>query len=369
MIIQLDRSLASCIEMGNGMEARVSACLELLAIAQGEGNHIVFSDLETLKLLQEYRNSFSQKGAALLDRTLNRFPQTAKLARDVCVKLVVGNFDTVNSLNIDNVRIIQYPFSKLTSAVLQRTYLLVENIHDAKFYRWISENVLRIKNKSDSILAFEAYSGGGNTTADAYQYIKNDTERLCLCIVDSDIRWPGASVGETAAKVRSSDERDPKPNAAHYIIGVCSIENLIPLDVFYSAATSDANLKERVEQYANLYNDRCWPYLQLKKQITCFDLQKKNPFATFWADWLECHDDLRSCSDREKGQLCRNRDECREVKLPSLASKPLTIGMTFLCRQDTKYEAPLLATISEVWEKISLQVLGWCCGSTRSAAL
>jgi len=222
------------------------------------------------------RNSGS--ASSLLLRLINQYPKVAGLAYGIKLRVLVGDFDKAATKTVEGVRVIEYPLGLVNSGLLQKSLVLVENLTDADFYKWVANVVLMETEFRGVSLALEGYPGGGNTTAEAYDNLKENTSRLCLCIVDSDIRAPLLGPGDTAKKVLKSDRDRPVVRAGSHVIGACSIENLIPFFFFEEAWRYDPNYSSKLSLYKVHYREGHWKYLQLKKNISCFELRGASAF-------------------------------------------------------------------------------------------
>ena len=90
------------------------------------------------------------------------------------------------------------------------------------------------------ILHCERRGGGGQTTAAEFATIQNSKNRLCLCITDSDKRYPGADLGDTAKAVQQV--RDAGQHLCELLhLEVRAIENLLPLAAYKEVAATDPN--------------------------------------------------------------------------------------------------------------------------------
>lgn len=132
-------------------------------------------------------------------------------------KVVLNNPDTNNhEIGID--------FFRKTSAI-QPPILLCEDLDDTEFYfalckEYFGERYINTTN---------GQGGTGSSVADALEHIVNNNDRFCLCIVDSDIRYPGAPDGGTYEAVQNK-MLDPNSTYKVHKLGVHEIENLIPFD-------------------------------------------------------------------------------------------------------------------------------------------
>ncbi|MDX2354887.1 hypothetical protein [Stutzerimonas xanthomarina] len=362
MIIEIDRSVIGLASSSAASLSSVISTLELIAISYREGNHLVFAEPSiTIELLGLVANR-SELATALLLRVKNKHPQTATIANNVKVKLLIGSFDSAYVEETKNCRIIKYPATALTSNTVQKTIILVENLTDIKFYKWIANTILANTSCKGVSLAIEGYPGGGNTTAEAYENIKENTSRLCLCIVDSDIRAPGLSPGDTAKKVRKHDRSTPSPRVNHHIIDSCSIENLIPFAFFEHAWKEDRILTNRLDIYRPHYRSNHWKYLQLKKHITCFEVRDQSAFSIYWK--AHFMDVATGCTTEDRS--CSKKSECAQHKLTSLSSAPLAAVLSLQEEEMHNIPYDLLPDIKQAWEEISYELLSWCCAAPSS---
>lgn len=363
MIIELDNSLVERLKKEASFDGAAAAALDNIANAQREGHHIIYADLETLEELRLCSEWLGRRTVAILARAANKYPQLAFFAKRVCVKLVVGDFDDVAIRERNGCKEILYPVGGVTTRLLQRTLLLVENLTDAVFYQWVAGSAPTAKQFGDFFLAMEPYPGGGNTTAEAYDNIKQNTERLCLCIVDSDVRCPGTQEGETALKVKRSDNRAQNCRVEYHVLEACSVENLIPFEMFDSAWNDDRNYADRLNRYRQLHVDDVWPFIRLKKEIKCVDLKSASAFSSFWRRTLACEEIKDGCGAGFEGSNCGSRDECQMVVLPALSKSPLNAALSLLEKEVQVSDFSLLPRVEAAWSEISRQIISWCCGT------
>jgi hypothetical protein len=357
MIIELHGSLVTLATEGGKGKDLVLEKLELLSIAQREGNHIVFSEMDIAEQLLEIVGEERRTITSLLKRIVNQYPRMAALACRVNRKLLVGEFDS-RSLQLDE-GMIKCPIAEVDSNMIQKSYLLVENLTDASFYSWITKSIIKDSYLGAVTLGFEAYQGGGDTTANAYTHLKCNTKRLCLCIVDSDVRAPALGVGGTPSKVLLSDSKQPSPMTCAHVIGACSIENLVPFSFFERAWEEDINYKERLAVYRAHYREGHWRYLQLKKHIKCFEVHGPSVFAKYWREALSGVQ--KGCA----GKVCDSKKNCPHNQLTQLSSALMSVALTQI---DQAYGdlSELLPDVRKAWEDIASQILDWCCAPAVS---
>jgi hypothetical protein len=250
---------------------------------------------------------------------------------------------------------ISFPVSKVNISFVQKTFLLVENLADAKLYR--------ILNKSTAIgsipVDFEAYPGGGNTTANALQHIA-ELNRMCVCIVDSDVRYPGGPHGETAKKVVATSGKIAPSLTTHYVLPVSSVENLIPLPTLERAIAEDAAQVARVKNLKSIYNDTFWPYFGLKRGIKCGDVvHKTKPAEVFWSEKVGLNPLLGACLETAMTSCVGKK--CDVFLLNSLGSNTLESAIELLEKERVFIDAPTIGPVKQGWDDVSELLTAWCC--------
>jgi hypothetical protein len=280
------------------------------------------------------------------------------------VKVLVGTFVGLSSEILNGQRLIKIPVQNVTSGLLQKPYLLVENLDDAIFYRFVTTELAKDINLATNVV-FEPCNGGGNTTGNVYRHIKDAGERLCVCIVDSDRRFPAAGFGDTASKVINSDRDSPSALTESFVLPVCSIENLVPFEFLRKAYAQDPIVSARLNTYQQHHLDEIWPFLQLKKEIKCADLREtKKGFSVFWAAKLACEEMVKGCAESIG---CESRDDCATTVLPAVSGGPLGKVLPDLTAGTLKLCAPV-PTVKAAWLAVARLISAWACGGMQVAA-
>ncbi len=185
-----------------------------LFLGYEEGNLLLSVSPDLLDFLSDRLND------TLSLRVINHLQNTPLVHYNVLwqVKVVLNNPDISN-------REIAIDFFKATSAVQPPTFLC-ENLDDTKFYialceEYFGDLFLNTKNSQ---------GGGGSSIADNLEQIVNNHDRFCLCVVDSDIKYPGCGDGGTyAAIINKGLAQDTSFDV--YKLNVHEIENLIPFTI------------------------------------------------------------------------------------------------------------------------------------------
>ena len=246
-------------------------------------NHKVFRDaLHNLFLGYEEGNLILSLSPDLLDfldkgltdtlskRVIYKLQHSVFAHYDVLwqTKVVLDNPDTNNhELPID--------FFKNSSAI-QPPILLCENLDDTKFYFALCEeyygiNYLNTRN---------GQGGGGSSTADNFEQIVNKRDKICLCIVDSDIKFPGSDDGGTYGAIRNKNI-EPYPSHSVYKLQVHEIENLIPIEIIRKHVNDENNrhfckLLKSIDKNGDILH-----YYDFKDGIKLSAIRKHPKYYTF----------------------------------------------------------------------------------------
>lgn len=154
--------------------------------------------------------------------------------------------------------------------VLLPTFLITENLIDAKFYDSV---VLYYKKKHNIKTANVSYipiMGGGGSIASVICAINCKRQGVWLCIADSDKNYPDDTFGGTASQLLSEYMNLREPWGKCYVMQeVKEIENLIPITLlakrkkvrgdFFNKDLSFYDVKIGL-RYSILYDDNTYNY-------------------------------------------------------------------------------------------------------------
>lgn len=119
-------------------------------------------------------------------------------------------------------------FSRMVT--VQPIAFLCENLEDIKFYM----KLVRLYYPITPIKAMK-YHGGGDTTVDVFSYLKK-MRVICLVIVDSDVKYTGCKIGDTARKCMAKNKK-PTGYIEVKMLDVHEAENLVPISFMKNKAT------------------------------------------------------------------------------------------------------------------------------------
>lgn len=247
------------------------------------------------------------------------------------------------------------------SNFLYPPYLLAENLSDCEFYSTvIADNFFddqcfdlsRLKTHKSRYTG-----GGGNTISNQYDYYKNQGLDLCLCIADSDRKFPQDGLGDTAKFIVDSDAKNPSNYCEAIIINTYSIENILPIKITEMEYIKDKG-KDQIEEFSKIkkiYDDVSWKFLPLKKGVAGADLKSQTPYSNYWNGVLEKLKISTNCCSQDKSNC-----NCKIV--PSLSSKLLA---SLLSNNTIDWREALSNEENEhmrdTYRKIVLNVKSWLC--------
>lgn len=289
--------------------------LNALALARRHRKLAVF--IESVALYSSIlRSPYIGKQAKSIYSYLNRsrtFKKSLLEKLSVRVRIVGSSEDIASSLN-QGITEIRVPIGGVPFGLFDSPILLAENIADARAYVIFSKIALgaRIPSLPQIELSIETRGGGGSAIFGEYKNIKDAGERLMLCVLDSDVRYPEAPTNPTNIAIINEQRNAPSALTNVSIIDVYSIENLFPLDSFQQMkpfCEDDGAMfrlaKER--QHLDVHSKNSyWRYIRLKKGIECAAFRDTQDLGAFWAPLKSTLTDFSSKQCEKDPAECRN---------------------------------------------------------------
>ena len=208
-----------------------------LATAVRRNHHVVFIPLLSEEMIRKLDNVLGKNEVVSLQYCFKKKRDLFALGKIIKVKAIVSFKEPEG--NVDNVI---YFNPKFTSQFEynEECHLLTENIMDSEFFAYITKAYQKNSRVDSGLfrIKFFPVQGGGSTIKDVFVYECKLCEHFCLCIMDSDKKWPNCTeYGQTAKEfIKYIEERnisdDELSKCRYYIMqNVCEIENLIPMSV------------------------------------------------------------------------------------------------------------------------------------------
>lgn len=248
------------------------------------------------------------------------------------------------------------------SARCQKTKLLGENSNDCLLFNIIAKTY-QIKNDISNLsCSLEMVNGGGNTTKAVFDNIVANGD-FCLCLLDSDQKYPSSAYGSTY----SIFERDPQPNNGKYMnIEAHEAECLLPLGIIEEIIANGRTLGGVVDNIDDL-KEICRQDINAKlyfdhknglsiKYIE--ELSERNQ-SNYWKDLY-----TRAEHIRKRG--CQINIECTHdtscFALKGLGSDLLTKGISALKEKSIhKIIETLNPPLDQLWDKLGKEIFSWGC--------
>lgn len=370
MLFVLDKSLADNIDKED-----VRRALFYIALGRREGKHLIFCEARnTMKVFAEYTGLGSDT-RAIYQNILNRLPSKKRYyERLIRYVRVVAEDTGISWRNVGSQKEIKISAASIDdSALIQQTILLCENEADCKLYEKMASVYMIWASMGKIIIRYEPRGGGGDTTADQYKAIQHSRRRLCLCLSDSDQKYPNGPIGDTAKKLKKISQ--PDTLCEHETIGVREIENLIPTAMFSQVSKGNRDRMPCIDFLEKLEESRSSEtrqFLDLKSGLSgkeYFDLLSKNQeyWQSFW-------DTIRpfGMSEIKQGclnnQTCSTPEKCNCFLFTGFGDKILKDIVNMQVPTDHKIAEMVGDPLKPCWERYGELVAAWCCGHSRIVA-
>lgn len=297
MLFVLDKSLDAILD--DELHPQFNRLLEelsVLAKARRNKKLMVFleSDVfyERLKLIASFNKS-SLSVYSVLNRTRAFKSSLLKKLKNIIRITASGGKVETRKIN-ENIEII-IPINMIPDNIFNSPILLAENIMDAKAYIIFAKiaAAANADNMAKVGLQGELRGGGGSAIAVEYFEIKNKKERLALCILDSDVRYPTCPPNDWSQAIVNDDLKNPIPFIKSNTIEVYSIENLFPLSCLpnLSHYVSDLQaahaLKNDLPILSKHASEEYWRYIRLKNGVSCSDFRDNAALGEYWLGNVE----------------------------------------------------------------------------------
>lgn len=255
-----------------------------------------------------------------------------------------------------------------------QTTLLVENHADGRFFEVVGSHYLRREGLDGVCLSLDILGGGGNTTASAFELLRRDNRKLCLCIVDSDRKSRGGTVGETARPLLRREGLEETREVC--VLAVREAENLLPLQILSTAlrTTEDIVGKQRMlEAIAELERGAdVLAFLDMKRGLSYWEASRPDmpPAERDIIEVLRNIDPVVSRMEQHSScQNCGRKSDCRCLVIEGLGTTALTC-VTDVLKVSTVRELPQLTPVQEAeWLRVGALVASWGCAQAPRAAL
>lgn len=242
MLFYISEEVVIEAERGDDNIVRI---IDDLATSVFYGRHILYCNLPLLKRLSSV-TLFANRTLAVLNFIYSHYPDWGGVIDKIKTHIYLineGNDIIISSEG--SAQIIKLPMILINDdSIFSSTILLFENIKDSNLYDIVLKYYKRVTGLISCSHAYKSSAGGGNCTYEAYSgYIEH--KNICLCIVDSDKKYPAADKGETFSKIYTVEKRNDWLLCKLISLENCrEIENMIPFKLLKDVVKTDPQLKE-----------------------------------------------------------------------------------------------------------------------------
>lgn len=363
MLFYLDDSLLAALK-GENRHMAVRAIHQIME-AWHKGDHLVLADRVLIE--EVLREKYFEDNDSRLFKSLEiRLPQMGSLRNFKSFVQVVGEELKWEIYENNGYKIIQIGFGNIIKSHLtDQPLLLVENIRDESVYRKIAQASL-FRKRNNVSLSYLPVSGGGGAIFECYAQYQLKKDRFCLCIVDSDKKYPGDSSRGTADKLLKTHQLNYESafqcvTCDVYEIPAHEIENLIPTNIYEEIIHGNKERAKLVIWMEKLEkrDPESRLYIDIKKGFSFRDHIASLPRKEYWGRIL--HTDLMNCEVIRSGNCVS--EACNCIIIPGIGD-PLPeiiehIGK--LTSQKLVEASRSNPEISQIWDDLGERFLYWFC--------
>ncbi len=309
-----------------------------------KGRHLALASRMVLADLSKYEELL-EEDRAVFSNIYHKYSFFVAQERFVKVKVRVVA-DGVVRRDIDALGIVFcIPLADIVGiSIGQGINVFLENSDDEEVYCAILERVRLDRGLSGIGLSMNVRGGGGHTTAKEFERSLQRKD-AAVCIVDSDMKAPGRSIGDTAKRVMAVVNSGRFVLADALVLNVHEVENLIPPEVYEDggSAVVHRNVVSELEAYRSSGKLDAHLFFDYKKGLKVCDISPCQYMRKYWGDHVACS----SCGGEGK-------DPCYVIA---------PYGKQSFVREAIK-RRPMPGTRStelyRVWEEIFDFLFGWC---------
>lgn len=365
MILYLTDSLRINKEDDPALFARYKHCIRNIANSVIEGNHILRGDYDILcdccKMFEgddEFYIFF--KGL------INNYP-TLTVPPDITYYIEVVKENPFERV-VDRCTVSQRVIDDFYMAdSLLCCQLVCEDENDCMFYRFVAEWYLKKEHLLYNLKMSDEGGGGGRTIDKVTKHLGNN--RICICIVDTDQKYPEMAINDKSRACKKLDNKICGYRCL--IINVHEIENILPLNYIDDLISKDNRYKwemckifKRHFDYLSRSEQReeILPYFDYKKGIRKIpEFMSSDDYQRFGElCWTQNPEINIGQSFREYLDSVPNKGRIFNPLSESIAAD--TLGYIKESEKKGTLKAPtLLAYQENEWKRIGKEIVNWCC--------
>ena len=374
MLFVIDKSLIDALKLDNNDKADIVDALENIARARREGKHLIFASRNNLKVLKEYP-LLSDTARRVFNKLYNQLPQMDVYRQHFIRRVEIVAEDVFEIFSEGNHKVIRISAKNLRDfSFVMDSVLLAENQDDIKFYKKLTQTYLHWSGLGHIKISCESRGGGGQNTVNEFKEIIDQKNRLCLCIVDSDRKFPNSNLGSTASSVQKIVDENQSPLAELFILDQRELENILPTRLLEETVNNDPNRMNGVlflEELEKSNFSDARHYLDIKKGLKLGKVLNQpngSLFANYWTQVANCMQNKAF----NISQKCRTNHNCHDetgctcIVAVGLGDSILTDVITTLERNSSQKIGEMVREpLKTTWGHIGEILIAWCCGGSR----
>jgi hypothetical protein len=378
MLFRIDESVSELLTSSAATNQDAEA-LSCLALGAAEGSHRITGARKVLAQLSQLQ-SLSLGARKTLERAAGRVAQEGHLH----LKLqtfghVVSNTQTVPSAAINrDQRVITFPLRWFDrSAKIQPTSLLGENLSDVRVFTKIGE-VGTVLSALDYLPIVASPTNGGGSTIGKVLGQLVASNRICLCIVDSDKVCPTSNVGGTARSVAPYSDINAYPMVEVLETTGRDLENALPNSFFLSRYGNDPKnipMTNLLAQLGSQGEVEVRAHVDIECGLVLREIWSHSPTsheANFWRNKLNqvfaLVGVLASSFPCLATETCAHPIGCPCVcvVVPGNRANILDDFLALYEGADRFVLRNMLDdSVREDWRRLGRAIASWCCGDSR----
>lgn len=364
MLIEIGEDIVAKAETGDAVALEV---LQQLAIAYKYGKHLIFIPISLLVRICSI--SYLNKNViSIYKRLRNKASELGVLKQAISYSAIVTTIDPNNQNQLW-----VHPARHVAIELYEETHLLVENLLDSDFYKYVSTYYQNNHKLNKCHICFFPLQGGGTTIKNVYEKEIDLGQHLCLAIMDSDKNYPNDQYGSTSGELKQMHEEKEPFNCNYYRMKkVCEIENLIPLSI---VQTYQKNDKKNIFQ---LSPKLALSFFDMKKGLRFCSIKNEamyNYWESIFSDHEELKDKLKKC--HQECLVEHKYEVSKDIKNTCPKSSNILDGFGSDLLKDLLHDVASIGKLKKVkpyeltedqreeWENIGKLVFEWCCAGEK----
>jgi hypothetical protein len=364
MLFYLDDFLSDVLDNLENDESDLIVAINNIAQSRREGKHIIFSNPKNLRKIAK-SEFLSSTTKSIFKKIYLESTQVKSLFDNLKTYVKISaTADKISSYILNDIEIIEIPLINFFQmSFVNETTLLCENLIDCELYEIITKYAKKLLNLGNVPIKMKFQLGGGNTTYKVFSYNQEQENQLCICVLDTDVKYKNGEFGDTIKLLKAVDLPN-KPLCQLFEVECHEIENLIPVCIYEIVAGHDPNRLNGVNSLKKLEFLEARKFVDIKKGLRIFQVTRGNAdqFSRYWHPITSQIPDLNLTCNTNVEITCTSKNNCSCYVFNGIGNNILSDVLEYLKSSEINFD--LFDNVTkETWGIISEKILTWCCGS------